>query len=355
MLIFLGPIFDAHNIEVLLLPGSVGILASLICLSFSTGIFEPHIVYFRDTELTLPEYYQILLSFGVLGGMSASLLFNPSLAAIGHWFKDRRALATGLACTAGGLGGVGFPLIILYLAPKIGFPWAIRIIALICAVSLGVACFTLRKRVPAKARTGAAIDLKALREVNFGLTTLAIFLIEFAVFIPYSYISSYGIYRGFEPRNAYLLNALLNAGAVPGRALPGYVADRFGTFNTMCITALVCALSIMCIWLTDDGSEAHTTAFTVLFGFWSGAAISLTPVCVSRVCDIEDYGKRNGTAFFVASFGALIGIPIAGEILGASGGSYQGLIIFAGVFYIAAFVAFCMARGVAGGWKLARF
>ena len=312
-------------------------------------------MYLTRTKLINAEYYQILLSFGVLGGMSASLLFNPSLAAVGHWFKERRAFATGLACTAGGLGGVGFPLIILYLAPKIGFPWAIRIIALICMVALGVACLTLRKRVPAKPRTGAAIDLRALREVNFGTTTLAIFLIEFAVFIPYSYISSYGIYRGFEPRNAYLLNTLLNAGAVPGRALPGYVADRFGTFNTMCITAFICAVCIMGIWLSDSGTAAHTTAFTVLFGFWSGAAISLTPVCVSQVCDIEDYGKRNGTAFFIASFGALIGIPIAGEILGACGGSYQGLIIFAGAFYIAAFVAFCVARGIAGGWKLARF
>ncbi|ETS85260.1 hypothetical protein PFICI_03285 [Pestalotiopsis fici W106-1] len=332
-----GPIVDAHDIQVLIVPGGIGIIAALVCLSFST------------------EFYQIFLSFGVLGGISASLLFNPSLAAIGHWFKRRRAFATGLACTAGGLGGVGFPLIILYCTPKIGFAWAIRIVALICAVTLSIACLTLRKRLPGNARGGAAIDLKALRDVKFATTTLAIFLIEFAVFIPYSYISLYAIHNGFDTTNALLLNCFLNAGAVPGRALPGYLADRIGVFNTMCGTAAICAAFILGLWLNADESMALTTSFTVLFGFWSGAAISLTPVCVSQVCDIKDYGKRNGTAFFVSSFGALIGIPIAGTILEAWGGSYRGLIIFAGAFYLAAFAAFCIARGVAGGWAMKRF
>ena len=32
-----GPIFDAYDIKVLIVPGSVGIVASLIFLSFSTG------------------------------------------------------------------------------------------------------------------------------------------------------------------------------------------------------------------------------------------------------------------------------------------------------------------------------
>ncbi|KAJ4167523.1 hypothetical protein NW754_011340 [Fusarium falciforme] len=329
-----GPIIDAHDIKFVIIPGSIGMVASMIFVSLST------------------EFYQFLLSFGVLGGMSASLLFNPSLAAVGHWFYKRRAFATGLACTAGGIGGVAFPLVILYLSPKIGFPWAIRVIALINAVSGIVACCLLRKRLPPNKKAGASIDLKALSDLKYAATTVAIFLIEFAVFIPYSYISAYAIHYGFDSQNAYMLNTLLNVGAVPGRALPGYVADRFGTFNTMCITAFICAAFILTLWLTADGEEVRTTSFTILFGFWSGAAISLTPVCVSQVCKIEDYGKRNGTAFFIASFGALTGIPIAGAILEANNGSYWGLIVFAGVLYTAAFAAFVFARGVAGGWNL---
>ncbi|KAL2883122.1 hypothetical protein SGCOL_001310 [Colletotrichum sp. CLE4] len=297
------------------------------------------------------DFYQFLLTFGVLGGVSASLLFNPSIAAIGHWFSERRALATGIACTAGGVGGVVFPLIILYMAPKVGFPWAIRTVGFICAAASVLACTLLKKRLPPSKTSSGAIDLKALKETKFGLATLAVFLIEFAVFIPYTYICSYAIHEGIDLQKSLLLSALFNAGAIPGRALPGYVADRFGPFNVTCVTALVCSTFIFALWMTAGGGEAATTAFAVMFGFWSGAAISLTPVCIGQVCRIEDYGKRSGTAFFVCSFGALVGVPFAGAILQWSGGTYDGLILFAGGLYILSFFAFAVARGVAGGWN----
>uniref|UniRef100_A0A0B7KQ44 Major facilitator superfamily (MFS) profile domain-containing protein n=1 Tax=Bionectria ochroleuca TaxID=29856 RepID=A0A0B7KQ44_BIOOC len=331
----IGPIFDAHDIKFLLVPGSIGLVLSTICLSFSR------------------EFYQFFLSFGVLGGLSASLLFTPSVSAIGHWFSEKRGLATGIACTAGGIGGIIFPLTILYLAPSIGFGWAIRVVGLMCAVFCVLACILCRKRLPHNKQAGAAIDFKALTEAKYATTTVAVFLVEFAVFIPYTYISSYAIHMGMTPRDAYLLNAFVNAGAVPGRALPGYVADRLGTFNVMCITATVCAVFMLGMWLPID--YLNVTAiniFAVLFGFWSGAEISLTPVCVGKMCHTKDYGKRNGTTFSIASVGCLIGIPIAGAITEANSGSYNGLIILAGVVYAAATAAFLTAKLMATGWKL---
>lgn len=37
----LGPIFDAYDIKILLLPGSIGVVASLIFMSLSTGTPSP--------------------------------------------------------------------------------------------------------------------------------------------------------------------------------------------------------------------------------------------------------------------------------------------------------------------------
>lgn len=239
----------------------------------------------------------------------------------------------------------------LYLAPRIGFPWAIRVIGFITAAMCVVACCTLQKRLPHNKKAGSSIDLKAVvTDRNYGLTVIAVWLVEFAVFIPYTYISSCAIHMGMEPQHAYLLNALLNAGAIPGRALPGYIADRYGPFNVMCGTSLTCATFVLVLWQLASNDEAAVTAFSVIYGFWSGAAISLTPVCVGRVCKTEDYGKRSGTAFSIASFGPLFGIPIAGAILGAENG-VRGLIIFAGVMYLVATLAFVLARAVAGGFS----
>jgi MFS family permease len=344
----LGPIFDAHDIRYLIVPGSIGIVAAIMCMSISTGMYSQSILLMQASLTHITEYYQLLLSFGVLGGSSACLLFTPAVSAVGHWFSKRRALAIGVACTAGGVGGVIFPLLILYLAPIIGFPWTMRIVGFVCLGMCIVACLLLRKRLPHNKHAGASIDLAALKDAKYALTTLAVFLVEFAVFVPYSFISLYAIYAGVAPQKAYLISALLNVGAIPGRALPGYVADRFGVFNTMLATSLTCATLIFALWLSAARNEAAITAFAVVFGFWSGTGISLTPVCVGAVCRIEDYGKRNGTTFSIASFAALIGIPAAGAVLEGNGGNYTGLIVFAGGLYLAAFAVFLVTRIV--GW-----
>ncbi|OJJ98863.1 hypothetical protein ASPACDRAFT_121602 [Aspergillus aculeatus ATCC 16872] len=329
-----GPIFDSHGPLPVVIPGSIGLIVAVFCFSAST------------------EYYQIMLSFSVLGGLSSCLLFTPAISAIGHWFNVRRGLATGIACTAGGLGGVFFPLIILYVAPHLGFAWALRIIGIICFVLCGLACLLLKTRLKPDPSRHMAIDIHALREPNYALTTLAVWLVEFAVFVPYTYLCSYGLSANLGESMAYKLCVFLNVGAIPGRAFPGLLADRIGRFNVMALTALVCGIITLSLWYKAGTSEAAIIAYSVLFGFWSGAAISLTPVCIAQVCRTEDIGKRNGTTFTLVSFGTLTAIPIAGAIQESNGGSFGGLIIFGGVLYLAACAAFVVARGVAGGWAL---
>ena len=281
-----------------------------------------------------------------------------------------------------------FSLITLYLAPVIGFPWTMRTIAFISLVCCAVACLTLQTRpttrlhhnpspkknkptstsTPTNPRPNLAtvlrhaIDLRPLaHDPAYLTTTIAIFLIEFAVFLPVTYISSAALAtgRGLPPQTAYRLIALLNTGSVPGRALPGYLSDRLGRFNVMIGTALACTVLILSVWLPptilDVSSEAALTVFAVLFGFWSGAAISLTPVCIAQVSEVGEIGRRVGTTFSISSFGALVGVPIGGAIVDASGGGYVWLVVFAGACYVLALGAFVVARYVAGPkrWRAA--
>lgn len=239
----------------------------------------------------------------------------------------------------------------MFAAPKIGFGWSIRIIALLSACLLTAACFLLRTRLPRNKKAGAAIDFKALTDIHYALTTAAVFLVEFAVFIPITYISSYALDTGMNKTLAYAIIPLLNLGAIPGRFLPGLVADRVGRFNVMILTSLICSILTLVLWLKAGTNVSAIICYAVFFGFWSGAAISLTPVCISQVCATEDYGKRSGTTFMVSSIGTLTGIPIAGAIQQRDHGGYSGIIIFGGVLYLAATAAFIIARGVCRGWS----
>ena len=207
------------------------------------------------------------------------------------------------------------------------------------------------KRLPHNTHAGSNIELRALfTDVRFALVTVSVFMSEFAVFIPYTYISSYAIHVGFTTQQAFLLNALVNLGAIPGRALPGFLADRVGAFNILGTTTSVCAVLMLAMWCTS-ASHAAVVSFAVLFGFWSGATIGLTAVCISRVCDIQDVGKRTGTAYCVASIGLLIGAPTAGAIIRCNDGAYWGVAILSGSLYIAATVGLFLTKGVAAGWS----
>lgn len=295
-----------------------------------------------------------MLDWGILGGFSCSLIFTPAIVSVGHWFMQRRALATSLALTAGGIGGILFPMIILQLEDKIGFDHSLQLIGVICTILCLLAISTIRTRLPANIKSGAVIDLLALREKVYATTTAAIFFLELALFIPVTYITSYALHQGFTEAFAYELLILLNAASIFGRAVSGYLADRWGRFRTMVLTASACTLLTLLLWPVAASHKGRIIAYAVAFGASSGSIIAVTPVCVAQICRTEDYGKRYGTTYFIVSFGTLVGIPMAGAILETGGGSapnFLGLILFSGAVFGAGLVCFVVACGMAVRWN----
>ncbi|KAJ8103781.1 major facilitator superfamily domain-containing protein [Lipomyces tetrasporus] len=334
----IGPIFDTYGLKPLVIPGSIGFSLSIMLFSLSN------------------EYYQFFLSFSVLGGISCSLLFTPAIAAVNQWFNVRRGLATGIATTGGGFGGVIFPIVVRDLIPKVGFGWALRIVGFICLVTSTLAVLCLRTRFPSNKASSATIDLSSFKDRRFAATACATFMIEWALQIPQTYFTSFALYKNVDSTFAYQMIAILNGASVLGRWLPGYIADRFGRFNTMIATIFMCAVFSLSLWMASAAVDGTNTglmiAYMVCFGFASGSGISLTPVCLAQISDMREYGKRYGTTFSFASLGTLTGVPIAGAILKAQNGRYEGLIGFCGACYMVCLMFLILARGFGGGWKL---
>jgi MFS family permease len=294
-----------------------------------------------------------MLGFSVLGGLSASLIWTSTIATIGHWFSARRGLATGLATTAGGIGGIIFPILIQTLIPQVGYPWAVRIIAFICVGFSSAGVALMSTRLPSNTAKKPRFDFQGFTDKRFTLTIAAIFVIDLAVLVPPSFITTYALAHGVNRAFSYQLLAILNAASVIGRGLPGIIADRWGRFNVMILSSLGCTLLIVALWMFAGDSVVAITMFSILFGASSGTAYSLTPVCVSQLCRTENYGTRYGTAYGIVSFATLAGIPVSGLILsGNGGGNYRGLIWFCGILYAIATGLFTLARAIGTGWKL---
>jgi MFS family permease len=283
----IGPVFDAKGPRLLILAGSILVVVAMIAVGFCS------------------QYWHFMLVLGIVNGVGTSLIFTPAIAAVGHFFYERRGLATGMAATGGSLGGIVFPLMLESLLPKIGFAWATRAVALVCLVLVTTACILVRSRLPPKpaSKENMLPDFRIFRDPAFALTTAGIFFIEWALFVPLTYISSYALDHGFSLAFSYQILAILNVGSFFGRWIPGYFADIIGRFNGIILTVLLCLLCTACLWLPAGSSTALLVIYALLFGFASGSNISLTPVCVGQLCKTENYGRYYATAYTIVSFG----------------------------------------------------
>lgn len=279
-------------------------------------------------------YWHFLLTFSVLNGLGCALLLTPSLAAVGHWFYVRRGLATGLAATGGSIGGIVYPLMLRSLLPKVGWASSLRIHALVSCLCCMAGNLLVRSRVAPAHDATSRPDLRILKQRAFALVVVATFLLELAMFVPLTYLSSYAVAEGgFSTDFAFALLPVLNAGSVLGRALPGWWADRIGPFQANITATALSGVVCLAVWLPAGRTTAGIVVFAVLFGFASGSNISLTPVCIGRLCRTQHYGRYYATCYVVVSIACLIGIPVAGSIIEACGGRYWGLILFTGLSY----------------------
>lgn len=354
--LYVGPMFDKYGPRWIILSGTVLTAVGLMLMSISTGEswVSSHLLHRHKAShpLTLfQELWHFILSFGLVTGIGNSLLFTPSFAAPGHFFSRRRGIATGLAATGGSIGGIAYPLLLEALFPRLGWGWSIRVLAFVCLALCIAANFLIRKRLPPAKNASAHPDFRIFRDRAFALTTIGIFLLEFALFVPITYISSYARAQGFSTSFAFHIVPILNAASAFGRALPGYWGDVIGPFNINLVMIVLSVVACLGVWLPAGGTTAGLVIFALLFGFASGSNVSITPVCVGRLCRTQEYGRYYATCYTIVSFAALLGTPIAGNIITGNDGAYWGAIVFTGCLYVASFASLAAAKGCSVGWK----
>ncbi|KAH8678979.1 major facilitator superfamily domain-containing protein [Tricladium varicosporioides] len=333
----IGPIFDAYGPRVLIASGSVLLIASMFLLGLCT------------------QYWHFFIVYSVLNGIGGCLINTPCIASIGHYFLRKRGNATGIAMTSGSIGGIIFPLMLQRLFPMVGFAWATRILGFILVFLLGMANLLVRSRLPRKKIVSlkkVSPDLTVFKDLPFLFVTLGIFLMEWGIFVPLTYISTYVTSHGQSANFGFQILAIMNAGSFFGRFFAGLVADMIGRMNTLICSIAMCVVACLALWLPAGNSTPMIIVFSVIFGFVSGSNLSLSPVCVGQLCKTEHYGRYFATCWMFVAFGTLTGLPIAGQILTAMDGNYSGLIVFAGVSYIAALACLIAARVLAVGWRI---
>ncbi|GLA55727.1 hypothetical protein AnigIFM63604_002673 [Aspergillus niger] len=88
---------------------------------------------------------------------------------------------------------------------------------------------------------------------------------------------------------------------------------------------------MLCLWLPFNYHPSHAgiIVFSAVYGFVSGAVVSLMMPCVAKVGDLQTLGQRFGTFQLIMSVSCLTGLPIMGAILEKQNYTdYSGLQLF---------------------------
>lgn len=286
------------------------------------------------------EYYQFILAQGILGGFSNGFLFTPSMSCVNHYFQKKRGAALGAVAVGSSVGGVVIPIILQKcFYSKIGFGWGVRILGFGMLAFLTVASLLIKERLPP--RKGAFFAPKAFLDLSYVLIVAAIFLIFWAIFLPFFYISEYAVEKLHMSMSlAFYLLSIINGLSLVGRTFFGFIGDKVGFLTLLTGLAIINAIMIFCFSVTT--SNAGIIVWSCFFGFTSGGIFSVFPAAVAHSAPQPQLiGTYIGQMMAVTSLAALTGGPILGALIKSYG--YLQATIFAGVVLLAA--AACMAGG----------
>lgn len=169
------------------------------------------------------------------------------------------------------MGGIIYSIIFSQLQPKIGFPWATRVLGFVTLSGLLVAMAIILPQ--AKRNTAheirSLLDPTAFRDPAFMAFCLALFLMWIAYWVPFLLLPTFAQFKTTASSNlAFYVLVICNASTIPGRYLAVLLSKQFGPARTMCGFAL--ASSILLFGWTGVKSVAATIVWAVLVALFMG-------------------------------------------------------------------------------------
>ncbi|KAF9339001.1 hypothetical protein BGZ91_007313 [Linnemannia elongata] len=344
---FTGAICDYFGHRTSTLIGASVMTLALVLAAFSTQIWH------------------LYLTQGLLYGAGTSMTYFASMTLPSQWFTKNRGLVTGIAISGGGIGGLWISPVVSKLLNIKGFRFTMLVIAAVHLVLLIPAGLLYRERretgrkkaqrikrfgccegesVGAESKRGF-VDFSILRDLRFCLLVISCAFVISGYFSPFFFITSYAIQHGVEQSTAALMVGLMNGSAAIGRIFMGFILDRIGSINALCISTFATTLTLFFLWMFANTSTTMIT-FSIAYGLCGGAHVSSAISASSTIAGgLDRLGSVTGIMYAVMTIGSTVGSPISGTILDTIGHhtDYTGVIVWSGsVMLIASLVQFWM-------------
>jgi len=334
-----------------LLAPLVGVLADRLGprrIIFGSVCFASLGLLLLGQSTTLGLFYAAFLLIAL--GMSGCTM-TVLMTAVTNWFRKKVGIASGIAISGFGFGGLIIPLMVSLIDT---YDWRVTmtIIALGMIVILLPMSLLFRHR-PEKygmlpdgnvqehddtelnthgsysINTGANVR-QALKTRAFWLMSVAFTCHVMTVMAVVTHVMPYLSSIGISRSDSSLIATFIPLASIFGRLGIGWVSDRINKKLVMTLSFISMGIGMLCFAVTSSMGIWPVIPFLILFGIGYGGVNAIRPAIVQHF-----FGRAN----FGAIFGIIIGINLIGSIGGPavvgwaydSLGSYQ-LIWFAFIF-----------------------
>lgn len=282
------------------------------------------------------ELWQFFITQGLLQGIACALIFPLIVALPSQWFFKYRAFATGIVVAGCSLGGAVASLIMYKMLASLGLKKTFAIYSVIDVVCFVGSLFLIKeRRAPTSRPKIIWIDSTFFKDPVFWSLGLCFLSTVFGYLTPIFFLPTYVLdtLPGTSDFLSILSLTLLNLSAATGRTSVGFIADRIGPVNSLFIAILMSGLAQILIW-NFVTTYAGIIAFGIIYGFFCGCFISLSPAVAAQLYGSGRLAGLSGLLLFFNLPGNAAGAPIGGAILEASGGNWQAVASYSGAMQI---------------------
>ncbi|KAL2890449.1 Aspyridones efflux protein apdF [Ceratocystis lukuohia] len=285
-------------------------------------------------HLVVMNTWGVIVSFGIFQTYYTSSLGKSRFAI--SWIGSSQIfllffVAIGITACGTATGGLVFPSIARMMLPEHGVGWTLRTMGFVQLVSLIVAFFLVKPRIPPRT-SGRLVEWAAFKDLAYTYYTVGNFFCFLGLYFAFHYLSSFSRSNVTPPltyEGSLDLLMILNGVGIAGRIFPNYVSDSVGLLNMYIPLSFLSGVLIL-FWMavtTRDGIYA----WSIFYGIFAAGVQGLFPAGLSTLTpDLSKQGSRIGMAFTIVSFAVLAGPPIEGGLIQAMNGKYYAAQVFAG-------------------------
>ncbi|KAJ2338242.1 hypothetical protein GGF43_006923, partial [Coemansia sp. RSA 2618] len=187
----------------------------------------------------------LMVTQGLLYGLGASFPFVAGTAIPSQWFTRRQGLATGIALSGSGVGGMWMTSATSALIDNLGRPWAMRVTGIVSMVAVLAVSPWMRVRLVPH-RSERIIDWDLVRDRRFCLFLAAMVFAIATYFGPFYQVPSYSVVVLHKSESwGSNMDTLMNGLSVVGRLAVGVLADVVGPLNLLLANTALAALSLL--------------------------------------------------------------------------------------------------------------